>query len=173
MRNSIDRRISENKNYTFVRDTYRGKLHLCLPFHTKQRRTILNCKKKKKKRQSTHFNLHCVQWFQSCLFVTPWTIAHQPLSMRFSPQEYWSGLLCPSPGDPPDPCIKPASPALQVDSLPVSHWGGPLPWFTMHFLGKLLMATMPQTTALIQLCFVFHFSPQRCSIYCTIELISC
>ena len=36
---------------------------------------------------------------QSCLFVTPWTVAHQaPLSMRFSSQEYWSGLPFPSPG---------------------------------------------------------------------------
>ena len=27
---------------------------------------------------------------------TPWTVAHQaPLSMGFSRQEYWSGLLCP------------------------------------------------------------------------------
>ena len=34
------------------------------------------------------------------LFETLWTIAHQvPLSMRFSRQEYWSGLPCPPPGD--------------------------------------------------------------------------
>ena len=32
-------------------------------------------------------------------FVTPWTLAHQaPLSMRFSRQEYWSGLPFPFPG---------------------------------------------------------------------------
>ena len=32
------------------------------------------------------------------LFGTPWTVAHQaPLSMRFSRQEYWSGLPFPSP----------------------------------------------------------------------------
>ena len=38
------------------------------------------------------------------LFVTLWTIAHQvPLSMGFSRQEYWSGLLCPPPGDLPNP----------------------------------------------------------------------
>ena len=38
------------------------------------------------------------QSLQVCLFVTPWTIAHQaPLSMRFSRQEYWSGLPCPPP----------------------------------------------------------------------------
>ena len=40
--------------------------------------------------------------------VTPWT--HQsPLSMRFSRQEYWSGLPCPSPDNLPDPGIEPVS----------------------------------------------------------------
>ena len=44
------------------------------------------------------------------LFATPWTVAHQaPLCMRFSRQEYYSGLPCPPPGDLPDPGIKPAS----------------------------------------------------------------
>ena len=47
------------------------------------------------------------------LFVTPWTVACQAhLSMGFSWQEYWSGLLFPPPRDPPNPGIKPASPAL-------------------------------------------------------------
>ena len=32
-----------------------------------------------------------------------------PLSMGFSMQEYWSGLLFPPPGDLPDPGIKPVS----------------------------------------------------------------
>ena len=45
--------------------------------------------------------------------MTPWT----PLSMGFSRQEYWSGLLFPSPRDLPDPGIKVRSPALQADSL--------------------------------------------------------
>ena len=50
-----------------------------------------------------------------CIFVTPWTIAHQaPLSMEFSSQEYWSGLPFPFPGDLPDPGIEPVSPALQA-----------------------------------------------------------
>ena len=44
-----------------------------------------------------------------------------PLSMGFSRQEDWSGLPFPSPGDLPDPGIKPASPALQVNFLPLSH----------------------------------------------------
>ena len=44
------------------------------------------------------------------LFTTQWTIAlHDPLSMRFSGQEYWSGLPCPHPGDLPNPGIELAS----------------------------------------------------------------
>ena len=43
-------------------------------------------------------------------FETKWTVARQaPLSVEFSRQEYWSGLPCPSPGDFPDPGIKPSS----------------------------------------------------------------
>ena len=37
-------------------------------------------------------------------------------------------LPCLPPGDPPDPGIKhmcPAAPDLQVDSLPLCHWGSP------------------------------------------------
>ena len=53
--------------------------------------------------------------------MTPWTVALQaPLSMEFSRQEYWNGLLCPPPGDLPDSGIGPASLvflALQADSL--------------------------------------------------------
>ena len=50
-----------------------------------------------------------------CLFVTPWTLAHQaPLFMGFPRQEYWNGLPCPPPGDLPDPGIKPMSPAVPV-----------------------------------------------------------
>ena len=45
--------------------------------------------------------------------------------MGFSRQEYWSGLPSPSPGDPPDPGIKPGSPALQADSLPAEPQGKP------------------------------------------------
>ena len=42
------------------------------------------------------------------LFVTPWTIAYQtPPSVGFSRQEHWSGLPFPSPGDLPNPGIKP------------------------------------------------------------------
>ena len=48
---------------------------------------------------------------------SPWTVAHHG-------QAYWSGLLFPSPGDPPTPGIEPMSPALA---------GG---FFTIEPLGK-------------------------------------
>ena len=37
---------------------------------------------------------------------------------RFSRQEYWNGLLCPPPGDLPNPEIKSVSPTLQVSQEP-------------------------------------------------------
>ena len=61
------------------------------------------------------------------IFVIPWIVACQAsLSMGFSQHEYLSGLPCPPPGDLPDPGIEPTSlavPALQVDSLLMSHRG--------------------------------------------------
>ena len=43
-------------------------------------------------------------------FATPWTVAGQaPLSMEFSRQEYWRGFPFPSPGDLPQPAVKPTS----------------------------------------------------------------
>ena len=65
-------------------------------------------------------------------FATLWTTACQtPLSMACSRQEYWSGLLCPSPGGSPNPGIKPAtlmSPALhwQAGSLLLAPPGKPM-----------------------------------------------
>ena len=52
------------------------------------------------------------------LFVTPWTVARQaPMSMRFSRQEYRSGLHFLLQGDLPNPGIEPRSPALQAYSF--------------------------------------------------------
>ena len=68
------------------------------------------------------------------LFATPWTVAYQALpSMGFSRQESWSGLPFPSPGDLPDPGIKPGSPALQADALPSEPPGKPQ-WSIMWIL---------------------------------------
>ena len=57
---------------------------------------------------------------------TPCAVAPQaPLSVGFSRQGYWSGLPFPSPGDLPNPGIKPESPALQADALPSEAPGKP------------------------------------------------
>ena len=68
------------------------------------------------------------------LFVISGTIALQaPLSIGFSRQEYWRGLLCPPPGDLPNSGIKLAflmSPALagRIFFLPSAPPGKPL-WY--------------------------------------------
>ena len=63
--------------------------------------------------------------FQSCsIFATLWSVAHQaPHSMRFSGQDYWSGLSCPPAEDLPYWGIRPVShmsPALAGGFLTTS-----------------------------------------------------
>ena len=68
----------------------------------------------------------CVNRSVMSLFMIPWTVARQAsLSMGFSRQEYWSGLLFPPPEDLPYPGIKPQPPAWQADSLPSEPPGKP------------------------------------------------
>ena len=71
---------------------------------------------------------------KSQLFVIPWIIAHQShLYMGFSRQEYWKGLPFPTPGDLPDPGIKPASlepPALAGGFFTAKLPGKPLTLYT-------------------------------------------
>ena len=62
--------------------------------------------------------------------------------MGFSRQEYWSWLLFPSPGDLPDPGIKPGSPALQEILYQLSYEGSQessasMWYFTPHALLQL------------------------------------
>ena len=85
-----------------------------------------------------HNNCVCESLSRVQLFAIPWTAARQaPLSMKFSRQEYWSGLPVPAPEDLPDSGIEPGSPALQV-SCALNHpetipartgpWRNCLPW---------------------------------------------
>ena len=61
----------------------------------------------------------CVLVAQSCpTLCNPMYCSPTDVSVHgFSRQEYWSGLLFPSPGDLPNPGIEPRSPALQANSL--------------------------------------------------------
>ena len=53
-------------------------------------------------------------------------------------QEYWNGEPIHSPGDLPNPGIKPRSPAFQADSLPAELWGKP------RCFGNLAVCYRPQ-----------------------------
>ena len=84
--------------------------------------------------------------------------------MEFSRQEYWSGLLFPSPGDLFDPGTKPRSPALQADALPSESPGIP-PWKQKELsrsrragfvAPQVAMTTEPQTAE--PLCKDCHFT---------------
>ena len=58
--------------------------------------------------------------------VTPWTVTyHAPLSMGFSRQEYWSGLLSLSPEDLPDPGLNPDLPHCRQTLYHLSHQESP------------------------------------------------
>ena len=76
------------------------------------------------------------------LSATPWTVARQaPLSMGFSRQKHWTGLPFPSPGDLPDPGIKPGFPALQADSLSFEPPGNQPPGNSISVSGTLFISS--------------------------------
>ena len=56
---------------------------------------------------------------QSCLTL------YNPMDMKFSRPEYWSGQPSPFPGYLPNPGIESRSPSLQADSLPAEPQGKP------------------------------------------------
>ena len=82
-------------------------------------------------RSQTDKGKYCTMLLFSCLghfrlFATLWNIVCQaPPSMGFPRPEYRSGLPFPSPRDLPNSGIKPAFPALQADSVLLSHKGSP------------------------------------------------
>ena len=69
-------------------------------------------------RQSRNFKVKVTQSCLTLCDLMDYTV-HE-----FSRPEYW--IPFPSPGDLPDPGIKPGSPALQVDSLPTELSGKPM-----------------------------------------------
>ena len=107
--------------------------------------------------------------------VTPWTVAcHVSLSMEFSRQEYWTGLPFPTPGDLPDPGIKPvslASPALAVDSLPLRHLGSPFQTFgLLKLVINLGFGSNSECKVFFRL-FIYLFLVTLC-LHCCIQTFS-
>ena len=95
-----------------VLDTNKWILPLCLPRNT----TVGKLGYSKIRYLAGSRSYEWSEWVSNS--ATLWTVTHQaPPSMGFSRQEYWSGLPFPSPGDLPDPGIKPRSPTLQADAL--------------------------------------------------------
>ena len=86
----------------------------------------------------------------SLTHATPWA----PPSMGFSSQEYWSGLPFPSPGDLPDPGIKPESPALQADSLTSEPSGKLTAMYTLLYLKGITDKILLNSTEPSAECFV-------------------
>ena len=97
------------------------------------------------------------------LLAGPWTVARQtPPSMEFSRQEYWSGLPFPSPGDLPDPGIKPRSPAMQAAALPSEPPGKPFSLLThikyCTFIKWVLIYTLPWLSSVSLLYYLLDYS---------------
>ena len=113
----------------------------------------------------------CAKLLQLCrLCATLWTVARQsPLSMGFSKQEHWIGLLCPPPGNLPDSGLKSTSllsPALAGRvSTARATWEGHLPLYSLLF--SLLMVSLDEQKVLILLSTV-SFSP-----FTGITFVSC
>jgi len=62
-----------------------------------------------------------------------------PLFIEFSRQEYWSGLLFPTPGDLPEQGIEPESPALADGFFTTS-----ATWEALYDPASLLLAVFPR-----------------------------
>ena len=98
----------------------------------------------------------CVLFSHVWLSATPWTIACQaPLSMEFSKQEYWSGLLLLSLGNLLPPGIEPRSPALQTDSWPSEPPGRP----------SIFTTIAPNNAFFLRTLKVIHWIVLQCELF--------
>ena len=97
--------------------------------------------------------------------------------MKFSSQEYWSGLPFPSPGDFPDLGIKPAfpvSPVLEAGFYPWAAWealGQGYVVYTTKVTAVRPVAVAVQLLSLVQLFVTPHCStPDFLVLHCLLEL---
>ena len=104
----------------------------------------------------------CVQSLNHVrLFVAPWTVAYQaPLSVEFSRQEYWSVLPFPTPGNLPNPEIKPTyleSPALAGGFFTTEHPGKPRLLLTPSQKPTAVSVPSPHLSILLLFITAFYF----------------
>ena len=126
-------------------------LHHCLPLLLLSTRVITLC---------VWVAPSCPTLYNPMDCSLPWKSVHgnghgnHSLSTEIFRQEYWCGLPFPSPGDFPDPRIKPRSPALQADSLLSEIPGEPSRYrITSASQSHLIINLLPSPT-LIPLCQV-------------------
>ena len=105
-------------------------------------------------------NFCCCLVGKSCLTLGDLTDCSLP-GLGFPRQEYWSGLPFPSPGDPPDPGIETASPALAgrfftteppgkpCISLYIHTHISPLFWISFPFRSAQCLSGVPCATQLV------------------------
>ena len=108
-------------------------------------------------------------------FATPWTVARQaPLLMGFPRQEYWSGLPFPSPGDLPDPGIKPTSlgpPALAGGFFTIEPAGENHMYILSIYMGSLYLCVYIYLIvclidqSYLTLCYPLDCSPPDSSVH--------
>ena len=111
------------------------------------------------------------------LFATLWSVTRQvPLSMGFSRQEYWSGLLFPPPGNLPHPGIKPVSLHWQVDSLSPVPPGKPI-YLAVGYNCKVLcwhvLGTLFQVKNNLSIHWAQFFEQLLCVNYCARKVRCC
>ena len=121
------------------------------------------------------------QWSCSDSFLIPWAVPYQaPSSMEFSRQEYWGGFPFRSPGNLPDPGIKPKSSTLQADALPSELPGKPHLGKRLSFLQWLFLTPLSNVSSryinslisgvLILFCWSVCFECQCHTVLVTIVL---
>ena len=107
------------------------------------------------------------------LFAMLWTIAHlAPLLMEFPRQEYWNGFPFPSPGNLPDPGIKPAPPVFGGRFFNTATWEVQPPrkyvlatWSVLYNSVLNQVPTVPgKVCGFLQvgLCFLLSFTVHMC-----------
>ena len=102
-------------------------------------------------------------WAMTLRHLSTVTCQQTPRSMGLPRQEDWSGLPFPSPGDLPNPEMEPEFPALQGDSLPLSHLESPriLVIFALENLSAYLlcMCVYGHIFTIIFCCYLARVSP--------------
>ena len=94
------------------------------------------------------------------------TLCDPYISMEFSRPEYWSGQPFPSPGDLPNPGIKPKSSTFQVDSLPAEPQNKPIKYESKVIYGcwlvmcqyRLILGKKKKNTILLILLLIMQES---------------